>query len=53
MSTLKQSPENSFVEPQDPVQSWTVAISTGVSAIALWAFIVYELAARLQAPTIA
>ena len=53
MSILNQSPENSSVEPQDPVQSWAVAIGAGVSAIALWAFIVYELAARLQVPTIA
>lgn len=53
MSSLNQSTVTPSTDRQDPVQSWAVAITAGVSAIALWAFIVYELAARLQVPTIA
>lgn len=53
MSTPNQSPLTPVTEAPDKVQSWAVALGAGASAIALWAFIVYELAARLQLPTYA
>lgn len=53
MSTPNQSPLSPANDDQDQTQSWAVALGAGASAIALWAFIVYELAVRLQLPTFA
>ena len=52
MTTPDQSPLTPASDDHDEVQSWTVALGAGASAIALWAFIVYELAVRLQLPTV-
>ncbi|GEM_PF-2030636 len=53
MSTDNQSPLSPVSDAQDKTQSWAVALGAGASAIALWAFIVYELAVRLQLPVAA